>query len=426
MNMNDTEGKADQALGLRQRAEDALRDKPVDLGGLRKDDMQYLMHELQAHQAELSIQNEELRRIQLDLEVSRDLYSDLYNYAPSGYCTLSHRGRILNANQTLGDILGVDQEKLLHHLLSDFIDRASLDEYYLHCQLAFTDHRRTESEIQLVKMNGDRVVVRIASVIARGDPTQLMVMLDDITDQRRLEAQQQENVVQMGLQRRLIEQSELERRELARNLHDGPIQGLASMGFSIQIIKDILKEHGMDEDANLDQLGDDIKNLISELRNICNNLRPPVLSRLGLRQAMTENVEELQAKNPQTRINLDLGDDLNSLPDDVALALYRIYQQAMNNIDRHAKASEVWVRLRIDPQQILFEIHDNGRGFTGVGDWNEYVRQGHLGLVGMKERAEALGGSIQIISRVEEGTLIQASIPVPVIAPLEANHLYKA
>ena len=126
--------------------------------GLHTDDIQYLLHELQVHQAELSLQNEELRRVQLDLEISRDLYSDLYNFAPSGYCTLSQKGRILNANQTLAEMLGMDQEKLLHRPLSDFVDSARQDEYYLHCQRALKEHRREESEIWLVKQTGERIL----------------------------------------------------------------------------------------------------------------------------------------------------------------------------------------------------------------------------------------------------------------------------
>jgi signal transduction histidine kinase len=307
-------------------------------------------------------------------------------------------------------MLGVEQEKLIHRPLSDFVDSASWDLYYLHCQRTLTDRRRTESEIWLVKQTRERIIVRIESVIDRGDPTQLMVMLADITNQRQLERQQQENATQMVLQRRLIEHSEMERVELARNLHEGPIQGLASMGFSIQIIKEILKEYGVDGDANLEQLGDDVKNLISELRGICNDLRPPLLSKLGLRRAIAENVEELQAKYPRTKINLELSDDPISLPDPIAIAIYRIYQQAMNNIYRHANASEVWVRLKIDPRQILFEIQDNGQGISGKVDWDKYARQGHLGLVGMKERAEAIGGTLDIISTPEKGTTIRVIV----------------
>jgi PAS domain S-box-containing protein len=412
MNMGSPEERRDHENKLRRRAEDVLNGKPVDLDGLHKDDIQYLLQELQVHQAELSIQNEELRRVQLDLEVSRDLYSELYNFAPAGYCTLSQKGRILNANQTLAELLDMDREKLLHHPLSDFVDSADQDEYYLNCQRALKDHRRAVSEIRLVKRTGERMIVRMESVIARGDPTHLMVMLSDITDQRWLETQQHDNAIQMVIQRRLIENSEMERMELARNLHDGPVQGLASLGFSIQIIKEILKEHGVDGDANLQQMGDDIKNLIAELRSICNDLRPPVLSRLGLRRALQENAEELQAKYPLTRITLELSDDPTLLPDPISLSLYRIYQQAMNNINRHAKASEVLVRLKLDQSKILFEIQDNGQGISDLVDWDEYARLGHLGLVGMKERAEANGGTIQLLSHPGQGTTVRVIIPL--------------
>jgi signal transduction histidine kinase len=235
-------------------------------------------------------------------------------------------------------------------------------------------------------------------------------MLDDITDQRQLERQQQENATQMVLQRRLIEHSEMARVELARNLHDGPIQGLASMGFSIQIIKEILKEHG-DGDTNIQQLGDDVKKLMAELRSICNDLRPPLLYKLGLRRAIAENVDELQAKYPRTKINLEMSDAPTHLPDPIAIALYRIYQQAMNNIYRHANATEVWVRLKIDPRQTFFEIQDNGQGISGKIDWDAYARQGHLGLVGMRERAEAIGGNIELLSRPGEGTTVRVIVP---------------
>lgn len=415
MNIDPAKQPRDRDHDLRRRAEEALNGKPVDLEGLQTEDIQYLLHELQVHQAELSIQNEELRRVQLDLEVSRDLYSELYDLAPIGYCTLSQKGRILNANQTLAEMLGIDQGKLLHQMLSDFVDSDSQDEYYLHCQKALQGNHRAVSDIQLKNTMGEQTIIRMESKTARGNPTQLLVTMSDITDQRRLENIQQENAVQMMLQRRLLEQSEKERVELARNLHDGPIQRLSGFGFSIQIFKEILKEHGVDGDANIQQMGDDIKDLIAELRDICNDLRPPVLSMLGLRRAIVENTETLQAKYPQTKIFLDLSDDPTRLPEPIALALYRIYQQAMNNIYRHANASEIWVRMKFEPQQVVFEIQDNGKGISGLVDWNEYARKGHYGVVGMKERAEVFGGTLRLISQPGNGTVVE------VVVPLETN-----
>ena len=255
-------------------------------------------------------------------------------------------------------------------------------------------------------------MARMESKIAQNDPLQLMVILSDVTEQRRLENQQQETAVRSMLQRRLIEQSEMERVELARNLHDGPIQRLSGLGFSIQIIKEILKENGVDDNAYIQQMGDEISDLIVELRGICNNLRPPILKRFGLSKAISENIIDFQAKYPHTKIYLEMSNDLSDLSGSITLSLYRIYQQAMHNIYHHANASKVWIRLKPETRRVLFEIQDNGRGLSVPVDWNENARQGHFGLLGMKERAEAIGGTFQLISQPGDGTLIQVIVPL--------------
>jgi signal transduction histidine kinase len=158
-------------------------------------------------------------------------------------------------------------------------------------------------------------------------------------------------------------------------------------------------------------MGADIKSLIAELRSICNDLRPPVLSRLGLRRAIEENIEGQRAKFPQTKINLELSDDPTPLPDPIAIAFYRIYQQALTNIYRHAKASEVWVRLKLDDEQVFFEIQDNGQGMPKLDNWEDYARQGHLGMIGMNERAVAVNGRMELITGPGEGTLVRVTVP---------------
>jgi PAS domain S-box-containing protein len=239
----------------------------------------------------------------------------------------------------------------------------------------------------------------------------LTIAVMDVTRQRHLEAEKQEFAAQMEMQRRLFEQSEMERAELARNLHDGPIQNIVNLGFSLQMIKEVLHEDRKDADVHLQQMGDDIKGAIGELRDFCNELRPAILSRLGLRRALLENIEDFQQKNPHIRITADFSEDLMLLSDPIALTLYRIYQHAMRNIVLHAAASEVWVRLKVDPQQNILEIQDNGKGLPGPVDWAAYALGGHLGMVGMKERAEAVGGTLQLISQPGEGTLVQVIVP---------------
>ena len=184
--MDYPDGAQEQA-NLRQRAEDAMRGKPVDLAGLQTEDIQYLLHELQVHQAELSIQNDELRRVQQELETSRNRYSDLYNFAPAGYCTIDRKGGILEANQTLAVMLGVEQEQLIRRPLSDFVYSEDQDEYYLHRVGAVKNKQRQVCEIRMVNHTGEKLFVRLVSVISPGDPSRLMIMVNDITEYKQAE-----------------------------------------------------------------------------------------------------------------------------------------------------------------------------------------------------------------------------------------------
>ena len=163
----------------------------------------------------------------------------------------------------------------------------------------------------------------------------LTIAVMDVTRQRHLEAERQNYAAQMEMQRRLIENSESERSELARNLHDGPIQRLVGLGFSVQIIKDILKEDRQGGDEHLKQLSLDIKNAVTELREVCNELRPPVLARLGLRRALQEHIDGFKENYPEIRVKTEFSDHLPNLPDAISIAIYRIYQHAMSNIIRH-------------------------------------------------------------------------------------------
>ncbi len=92
--------------------------------------------------------------------------------------------------------------------------------------------------------------------------------------------------------------------------------------------------------------------------------------------------------------------------------LFRICQEALTNAAKHAQASEVRIRLAVTRSQVSLEIRDNGGGFVVPADWVELARQGHLGLVGMRERAEAVGGSMEISSQPGQGTRIQVVVPL--------------
>ena len=232
----------------------------------------------------------------------------------------------------------------------------------------------------------------------------------DITDLRQMEAREREYTAQMEVQRGLLEHREMERQELARNLHDGPIQSLGGLGFSLQIVQNITQEEEVK--AMLHKMSAEVKSLISELRGVCNELRPPILTRFGLKQAIEEHAADFQQKHPEIQLHVECPEEPTPLVDKLTLALYRIYQEGLTNILRHAQASEIWVNIAYSTRHIVFEMRDNGQGFELPQNWIELARGNHFGLVGMKERAEAVKGTFHIFTQPGGGTMIQVMVPL--------------
>jgi PAS domain S-box-containing protein len=234
----------------------------------------------------------------------------------------------------------------------------------------------------------------------------------DITEQRRMEARHIEYATSMEVQRRLLENREMERQSIARELHDGPIQELVGLLFGITAALD-----GLDDPAARDallRLRDSLQAMVGDLRMVCNELRPPTLVGLGLERAIRNHAGELRSRYPGLKMILDLMEDSRALPDNLRLALYRIYQEGITNIVRHAQATRVIVRLSLTPERVVLELEDNGMGFAAEPDWRELARSGHLGLAGMKERAEAAGGALTITSQPGRGSLVRVEVPLPV------------
>ncbi len=414
--MRPIEEEPDRQNHMRQRAEEALRGQPVDLTGMAPEDVQYMLHELQVHQVELRMQNEELRRVQFELEVSRDRYSNLYHFAPTGYCTLNRKGVILEANQTLGALLGVEPDRLIGAPLVRFVDRADRDEVFLHSRRAFADHQRQVSDIKMQKESGDEFYARLESILAPGAENRLMAALSDLTQQKQMERAVLDSTAQREVQHRLLDQREQERQQIAHDLHDGPVQELTGITFALRSL--LMREGNAQEmtwaerGTELEDIQSKLQELISDLRNYAGELRPPTLGRFGLEQTIRSHVETFQEKHPDLHVVLELHQVGEKLPETISVALFRIYQQALNNIVKHAQASEVLMRMEKDERQVRLEIQDNGRGFVAPEDWIILARHGHLGLLGMRERAEAIGGKLDVITAPGEGTQIIVIVPL--------------
>jgi PAS domain S-box-containing protein len=239
---------------------------------------------------------------------------------------------------------------------------------------------------------------------AQGQPHFAVGIIRDITQRKHMEAELAE------MRRRLARSREDERLHLSQDLHDGPLQELHSAEFELQALSPTLDDD--DQTAHLENMRTSLHRAARALRAICGDLRPPTLTPFGLAAAMRAFSESFQQEHPDLSIGLDLADDGQLLPEPTRLVLFRIYQQALTNVVRHASAQNVLARFRLDEEELTLQVTDDGCGFQVPEHWIELARQGHLGLVGMAERAESVGGRLEVRSSPGAGTTLSVKAPL--------------
>ncbi|HSK81201.1 MAG TPA: tetratricopeptide repeat protein [Thermoanaerobaculia bacterium] len=209
---------------------------------------------------------------------------------------------------------------------------------------------------------------------------------------------------------RLIAGEEEARRRIARELHDDHCQRLAALGFELEAVRRQLAE-GDPRRSGLDVLGANLAGLGEDLRRLSHELHPAILDRRGLSAALRDACGEIERRHGlPVRLSLPREEgQLPRLPQDTALGLYRIAQESLSNIIRHAAAREAQVTLRISSRQARLTVADDGAGF----DAGEAHNAAGLGLASIEERAVLLGGSCRIASAPGTGTEIEVAVPLP-------------
>jgi chemotaxis family two-component system sensor kinase Cph1 len=175
---------------LRQQTETLLAEKLKDVREMKLEDIKEIVYELQVHQIELEMQNEELRRIQIELQESQNKYLGLYNSAPTGYFTLDKDGVILEVNTTGAELFGTDKSKLIGTKFTHLISPESQDTFYLHCKKLFKTSARQSCEITFLKTDGSLFYAHVDSIFnsrVSGNLNQHRMIVMDISDLKRAE-----------------------------------------------------------------------------------------------------------------------------------------------------------------------------------------------------------------------------------------------
>jgi signal transduction histidine kinase len=203
-----------------------------------------------------------------------------------------------------------------------------------------------------------------------------------------------------ALYRQVVATREMERGRISRELHDGVLQDLCAVTRDLKALE---AQPEADEPRFAD-LATRSGETVHALRAICNDLRPPLLQH-DLVSALKALVVELDARSPAP-VHIDVAADDLRLPDDVALAIFRITQEALHNAIQHADASEIAVRLTQYPDRLRLTVTDDGRGIVGGVEPARFVAQGHFGLAGMRERAAMIEGRLDVQTAADYGTVV--------------------
>jgi signal transduction histidine kinase len=238
---------------------------------------------------------------------------------------------------------------------------------------------------------------------------------------------QERDAMRGELLTQVVEAQEKERQRIARELHDSTGQSLTALGLGLAAINDNLYRNTDMAAWQLQELRTLNSQTLQDVHNLVTDLRPSLLDNLGLVAALRSQVQAFR-KRTGVQASFSLTGEKQRTDPKIELTIYRIAQEALTNIAKHARATEVKVRLIVRPERLCLRIRDNGRGFDPdkVLDSSQKHREA-WGLLGMQERVSLIGGHFFIRSRKDVGTVIQICIPLPEIkdeAHVEENQAY--
>lgn len=221
---------------------------------------------------------------------------------------------------------------------------------------------------------------------------------------------QQADADKQSLLWRLNRAVEEERKRIAADLHDRPVQRLTAVGYKVETVSLALMTGDLDRASDLtDEVAEELSDQVAALRNLMVEVRPPVLDERGLYGALQDAGASFAREHDGIEVEVS-GTDVE-LGADAETALYRVTQEALNNVAKHAEATRVCIELARSDDELELSITDDGRGFDTSGR-DRLVREGHFGLAGMGERLAMVEGTMDVDSEPGRGTALILRVPV--------------
>ncbi len=341
---------------------------------------------------------------------SEERLAQLIEAAPDAVVIIDAAGRIELTNRQTEDMFGYGRDQLIGQRVELLLPERFRHAHVGHRAGYFADPRTRPMGVGLLlaglRRDGTEFPIDISlSAIDTDDGRLATAHIRDITDRNLQAALEQSLEERRALLSHLVSAGEEERQRIAVDIHDDSIQVMAAAGMRLQILRGTLEDPTQLE--LLDSLAETVELSIARLRHLLFELHPPVLDREGLSAALRTSLDEAER---QTSVRHILDDRLISQPSqDTRLIIYRIVQEALANIRKHAHAAIARVLLDHQAGGYLVRVSDDGRGFDA--DSFAGSAPGHLGLTAIRERAELAGGWLRIRSEAGSGTSVEFWIP---------------
>lgn len=326
-------------------------------------------------------------------------YRSLLEAMNQGAVTLK-RGIISYCNSHFVKMAQQPVEKILGSPIHKLIQCNDLQRLLRRMQQG--DVAQATIETTLCASDGARIPVLVsAASFDAGGQKALGLIVRDLTDRKQAQR------ARLELSRRIINAQEQERHRLAGELHDSVNQILASSKYRLNAI--LARRDRRCCSRSVRQVRDMIEKAIGEVRLISRNLRPSELDDLGVMSALRSLTHDFHARcGIKAQFKGEVKAFPAAVPAEMGMALYRIAQEALNNVEKHSKATRADLLLRCSDGHILLTVGDNGKGFVPRAGLS---RKTGWGLENMRERARLLGGTVEIISVPRNGTRISVKVP---------------
>lgn len=343
--------------------------------------------------------------------LSEENFRELFQNASDAIWIHDLEGRIVAANRADEEMVGYSLDELLGRDVREFLpEDARQVAAEVRQKLLKGEQVEPRYEQRLIRKDGTEATIEVTTRLIRkaGRPIAFQNIARDVSRERNMQ-----DSLRFALQKVLVAQEE-ERKRIARELHDVTAQSILLLIHRLDaIVSDEQLELSSPQRQALDELLVLTRGALGDIRRFSQELRPAILDDLGLTAALEWLADNFSAED-HIRVDVAWEPSLPKMPHPVQLALFRIAQEAFANIRKHAGATRVFVRLRAVDGKIRMVIDDNGRGFEHPLPAGGGKKDGRLGLIGMEERAQLLGGTLDITTRRGRGTVVTVIIPLDV------------